>query len=179
MATSNLSFDIPAGEILAKYINVERMNQRLQDRIATLAQELNEEASAQLIKDGKKIQVNVQGQGDTITAKNILTESYLIEYLQDHDVPKSGGVNGIAHNVDGSTYISAVPLELQGQEIQEYMLPIMDIIEESNNLTGITFPEEAEVAKPKAIDEMKETAVPMIKSHIAENAQKEIGGGSA
>ena len=176
MATSDLSFDIPAGEILAKYINVDRMNKRKDERLETLANELNPEAAAQLIADGQKFVTVVEGKGNSVKARNQITESYLITYLADHDVPKSGGDNGTAHNVDGSTYKSLVPPELQGEELESLMLPIIDVIEEMNNLNRITLPEEVAVAKPQAAEEIKNLIAEKVKPYFVQRVQQIFGG---
>ena len=58
------------------------------------------------------------------------------------------------------------------------MLPIMDVIEEANKLTEITLHDEIDVAKPSAIDEIKEMIMPNVKSYVVQQIQQGLGGGS-
>ena len=68
MDTNNFFADIPVGEIMAKYVDVEQLNRNMENRIATLSQELNDEAAAQLMADCKKLSVQVTGSGEQISA---------------------------------------------------------------------------------------------------------------
>lgn len=170
MGTNDIN--IATGEVVAKYVNTDEINRSIQERIAVLSGELNPEAAAQLVADGNKLETVVEGHGNSVSGKNVLKESYLIEYLKQHDIPVSGGDGGTAHNVDGSPYSSKVPIQLQGNELESLMLPIIDVKTEADNYLNIVFKDKVEEAATNAAGEIKELITPTVKEMVA----NEIGG---
>lgn len=178
MDMSDIGKHVPLGEIIVKYIDKEKINNRLSERIQALSYQLNDKASAQLQEDAGKVEADIQGEGKQILAKIALKQSYLIQYLKNHDVPVAGGDNGTAHNVDGSTYQSSVDPKFWGNELESLMLPIMDVIEEEENLLNITFKEDVEEAQSAASEEICEALKPDVAAAVAEHIQHTVGGGS-
>lgn len=180
MGMSNINLDnVPIGEIIAAHIDTNKLNEMISARISVLAEQLNEEASQQLVQDGSKIHTVVEGEMQNVGAHNELKESYLISYLQSHSVPVAGGDAGTVHNVDGSTYHSRVPMKFWGNELSSLMLPIIDVFEEADNYLNIIFPDAVEEAKPKAMPEITEAVKPEIMNYVKEQLASSLGGVSS
>jgi len=178
MATNDLASQINAGEIIVKYINPDTLKRMWDERVKALASQMDDESANQLASDASSFEIKITGEGNKVKAENVLAESYLINYLKSHGVPMSGGEGGTVHNVDGSTYTSSVPPQLQETPLPWYELPIMDIKNEADNFLAITFPDEIEAAQSRAIEEIKEAATPYITEYVSEYLSQHLSGGA-
>jgi len=179
MAMNDLASQIHAGEIIVKYIKTDKLKEMWDERVKALAYQMDDESANQLASDASSFEIKISGEGNKVKAENVLSETYLINYLKSHDVPVSGGEGGTVHNVDGSTYTSSVPQQLQGTPLPWYELPIIDIKNEADNFLGITFPDEVEVANSRAIEEIKEAATPYFTEYVSKYLSQHLSGGAS
>ena len=160
--------NVPTAEIIASGIDLLPINDAIKLRAKTLAAELNKEAATQFESDMSAFECSVKSNGSILSFSLNLNESYLIKYLQNHGTPVSGGDNGIAHNVDGTTYQSNVPEQLQGTPLYMYELPEIDGEDEAKQLVQIMAPDATENAIAKKHDEIGKAIMPYVEQEISE-----------
>jgi len=158
--------NVPTGEIIISHVNVEPINTAIKERAKTLAEQLNPEAASQFESDMGSYECYAEGHGTDLLFGIKVSESYLINYLKSHGTPVSGGEDGVAHNVDGSTYTSRVPRQLQGTPLPELELPVIDGEEEAQQLLAIMAPDAAHNAIAESKTEIQKAIVPSIQKEI-------------
>ena len=166
--------NLHAGEIVAPKIDVSIINQGIQDRAGALSGEMNPEAAAQFLKDMSALVCTVEGEGSLVKFSVQPSESYIIEYLKNHDIPVAGGDNGTAHNVDGSTYTSSVPQKFWGTELPWLELPHLDGEEEAVHIVELLAPDATRIGISNSSAEISEAAKPLVAAEI----QNYLGGGN-
>ena len=119
---------INIADIIINDIDLEPINLAIKARAQALASQLPPEAADQLVSDMDAFECAVTSEGNSVSFKLNVKESYLIEYLKSHGTPVTGGDQGEAHNVDGSTYESRVPPDLWGTPLPWLELPHLEIV---------------------------------------------------
>ena len=117
---------IPFGDIIVRNIDMSIINQNIANRAVALASQMNPEAASQFEEDMKSYECTAKSEGNSISFDLDLSQSYLLKYLANHGTPVTGGDDGIAHNVDGSTYHSNVNPRNWGIELPMLELPVVD-----------------------------------------------------
>lgn len=158
MAMSN----IPLGDIVAPNVDTLPILTAIQTRGSALASQLPADAAAQLQSDVGAYEISVVGQGKSVTFQTRMNESYLVGYLSSHGTPVSGGDGGSAHNVDGSTYTSSVPSQLQGTPLPWYELPIIEVESELNHVVELFASDAVENAAARSTEAITEAVKPEI-----------------
>jgi len=158
MVTSN----IPLGSIVAPNVDIGPIKTALETRGAALGSQLPSDAAAQLQSDVNAYEVVVDGSGDSVSFKTQMNESYLVGYLASHGTPISGGDGGTAHNLDGSTYTSRVPHQLQGTPLPWYELPIVEVESELNHVVELMAHDAVENAMSKSSSAIAEAVKPEV-----------------
>lgn len=167
--------NIPAGEIVAPNIDLGPINQGIKDRAFALSSQMNPEAAAQFENDMSALECSVQGEGSSVKFSLRPSNAYLIQYLKDHGTPVTGGDDGTAHNVDGSTYSSDVPPERWGIELPWLELPHLDGEEEAVQIVKLLGPDAAISGVSNSSDALGEAAKPIVEAEL----QNYLGGGSS
>jgi hypothetical protein len=166
--------NIHTGEIVASKIDVSIINQGIKNRADALSGEMNPEAAAQFLKDMSARVCTVEGEGSSVKFAVQPSESYMIEYLKNHDIPVAGGDNGTAHNTDGSTYTSSVPQKFWGTELPWLELPHLDGEEEAIHIVELLAPDATRNGISSSSAEIGKAA----KTLVAAEIQNYLGGGS-
>ena len=87
---------------------------------ASAAQNEKELAEYQKIAESCKYNINQNGSSIVLSREDDITSPFYSVIEGGMGAPLSGGNNGYAKNPDGSTYLSAVPTQLQGTPLPEY-----------------------------------------------------------
>lgn len=155
-------------DIIVKYIDLEPINLAIKQRAKALASQLDEEAANQFISDMSSFKSSVECKGSSVSINVSPSESYLLNYLQNHSTPVSGGDGGQAHNIDGSTYESNVPKQLQGTPLPWYELPVIDGEDEIQHLIEIMAPDAVQNAVNNGLEQIKEKVIiPLVKEKLS------------
>ena len=133
--------NIHVAEIIINDLDLEPINLAIKARAQALASQLSPEAADQLISDMDAFECTISADGNSVSFGLDIKESYLVEYLKNHETPVAGGDNGIAHNVDGTTYKSRVDPNLWGTELSWLKLPLLDVEEEAGQILKIMAPD--------------------------------------
>ena len=167
-----MDMNIPTAELTVSNIDLEPINQAILIRAQNLAEQMSAEAGEQFIKDMSSLECSVSADGTMLSYSVSPSQSYLIEYLKSHGTPVSGGDNGTAHNVDGSTYTSKVPKRLQGTELPRFELPALDGEDEAKQLLKIMAPDATNDGIRKSKSAIGQAAAPYVKKEV----NKILGG---
>ena len=114
----------------------------------------------------------VSSDGSNVSFKTKIESSYLIEYLKSHGTPVSGGEDGTAHNLDGTTYESKVDPDLWGTPLPWYELPTLQGEDEVKHLIEIMAPDAVNAAAKLSTHEIAEAVSPYVKTEL----EKALGG---
>ena len=166
--------DIPFGEIIAKNIDLDPMNNSLKVRAEMLASQLNPKAAAEVVSEAGGLQWTVTGQNNSIGFEVVEKNIPFINQLANGPiVPVAGGDNGTAHNPDGTTYQSKVPEKFYGNPLESLALPRAEFMNEIEH-TG-------ELLAVDAYDNSAQVSSGEIEQLIAPRCEEEIarafGGG--
>ena len=162
-------------DIVITHVDVEPINLAIKNRAEALAGQMNQEASEQFLSEMNEIICSVSANNGSLSFSIEPSESYLLNYLKNHGTPVAGGDGGTAHNVDGSTYESRVPVKFWGTELPELELPTLDGEDEAYHIVEIMSPDAAQNAVSDSKDEIAET---IVKPFIIEQLSN-IGGGAS
>ena len=120
--------NINIADIIINDIDLEPINLAIKARAQALASQLPPEAADQLVSDMDAFECAVTSEGNSVSFKLNVKESYLIEYLKNHGTPVAGGDGGTVHNLDGSTDTSNVTQNLWGTPLPWLELPHLEIV---------------------------------------------------
>lgn len=160
-------------DIVVSYVDVEPINQAIATRAETLGEQMDPKAAQQFIDDMKAYKCKAESDGNSVSFKTEMSESYLINYLKNHGTPESGGEGGIVHDVDGSTYESSVPEHLQGTPLPWYELPVFDGEDEIHHIVEIMAQDAVQSAIPGSKQEISDS---IVKPYIQEEIAQLLGG---
>lgn len=155
------------GDIVVNHVDLTIINNAIKQRAEALGGQLNADAAAQFISDMSQIECSVESNGTGLVFNTKLSDSYLLNYLKNHTTPVSGGEGGEAHNVDGSTYESGVPYQLQGTPLPWYELPTVEGQDEANKVVEIMASDASRAAVNSSLPEIEsEVVMPYVREHL-------------
>ena len=157
----------PIGEIVASHMDTSPIDQALKGRAEALASQLNSKAGAQLVSDMGNLEFKVTGEGQSVSGKIDISDSYIIEYLKNHSTPVAGGDSGTVHDPSGATYHSNVDPNLWGTELPWYEMPIMDVRQEAEHVVELMFPDAVQDAVSRSTSDIGELIKPEIVKEIS------------
>ena len=160
-------------DVIIPYVDVQPINLAIKQRAEALAGQMNPEAAEQFVSEMKAITCSVTSKENTISFKLQPSNDYLIEYLKNHGTPVSGGENGTVHDVDGSTYESLVPEQLQGTELPWLELPTLDGEDEAWHIAELMASDAAQNAVNLSKEQIAEQKV---KPYIQQELSSMFGG---
>lgn len=104
---------------------------------------MNDKESAELMNIADGITIEIFQEGNSVGMNINYGQSPYLDIIQNGmPAPLTGGDGGTAHNPDGSTYQSNVPVILQGQPIESFAKQGEDVMGEIGTMISDLFRQE-------------------------------------
>lgn len=131
---------------------------------------MNDKESEELMTIAESIRCTIQNEGDAFSLNIEYGDSPYLNIIEHGmEAPLTGGDGGIAHNPDGSTYRSNVPVQFQGNPIESFAKQGEDVMGEVRMMLTDLFRN----AILEAVSESKQEIADTYRSEI----QNRLGGG--
>lgn len=162
-----------AADIILPNVDTEPINLALEDRWRSLGCVLNAEAQEQFEKDTENIVCFVKSDGSVLSFSAKEVNSSYLDYLKNPYTPLAGGIDGIVHELDGSTHVSNVPEQLQGTELPWFEVGAIDVAEEAQKIIELMAPDAAQNAVASSKQQIAEQ---IVKPYVQQELAKVFGG---